>query len=348
MWPFKPKSFLGIDVGTASVKLVELSKKGGAISLDTYGEFKSKDYFEYVKKADGITYLKLIDSDIVRIIKELIKETGAKSRYVNFSLPTISTFSTIISLPLIPQKELANAINYEAKQYVPIPLSEAILDWSVINTTPANLEIFIAAFPKELVNSYSRISQMSNLKLKALELETFSLTRSLIYPEKEPDILIDLGATSSNISVINDGFIQFSHNFNVSGAIISRTLATALGIEKSRAEEIKTNQGLFGKEGEKELSKIITPLVDILLNETEKMINLYSRKSGKPIKKIIISGGSANMKGLLEKFSEYFKIETKIGNPFLHINHPALLEETLKEIGPSFAIAVGLAMRELI
>lgn len=348
MWPFKAKSFLGIDVGTASVKLVELSKKGGAISLDTYGEFKAKDYFEYVKKADGMTYLKLIDADIVRIIKELIKETGAKSNYVNFSLPTLSTFSTIISLPKIPEKELSNAINYEAKQYVPMPLSEAILDWSIINTTSTGLEIFIAAFPKEIVNSYSRISQMSGLKLKALELETFSLARSLIYPEKEPTALIDLGATSSNISIINNSLIQLSHNFDVSGAMISRTLATALGIEKNRAEEIKFNQGLSGKNGEKELSKIITPLIDIIINETEKIMNLYLLKSGKSVKKIIISGGSANMKGLLEKFAEYFKIEINIGNPFLRINHPALLGETLKEIGPSFAIAAGLAMRELI
>lgn len=348
MWPFKAKSFLGIDVGTASVKLVELSKKGGAISLETYGEFKAKDYFEYVKKANGASYLKLIDSDIIKIIKKLIKETDAKSRYVSFSLPTLSTFSTIISLPPIPQKELANAINYEAKQYVPIPLSEAILDWSVINTTSTGLEIFIAAFPKELVNSYSRISQMSGLKLKALELETFSLIRSLIYPEKESSTLIDLGATSSNISIISNGSIQFSHNFDFSGAIISRTLATALGIEKNRAEEIKAEMGLAGKEGDKELSKIIAPLVEILLNETEKIMNLYSRKSGKPVSKIIISGGSANMKGLLEKFTEYFKIESKIGNPFFHVNHPALLEKTLNEIGPSFAIAVGLAMREIV
>ncbi len=352
---FKEKKKLGIDIGTTSVKLVEVVKEK-EIALSTYGEFVAKDYFEYPKGSGGHFRFKIINNDVARIIKLLIKETGARSRSVTFSLPTSSTFTTSFSMPLIPQKELAEAVSFEARQYIPLPLSEVILDWHVVNQSnlsseggisqKGQLEIFVAAFPKELVNNYSIIAKLADLKLKALELETFALIRSLVFPSKDPIALLDLGATSSNISIVENSFIQATHNLSISGLTIMRNLAASLGIEKERAEEIKLSQGLEAKEGEQEISKLIEPFIDAIIAESEKAIGVYTKKAGHGIIKIILSGGTANMKGFLKKFNEYFKIETVMADPFCRLGHLKILEPILKEKGPLFSIATGLAMRE--
>jgi len=350
MWPFNQKQSLGIDIGTASIKLVQLSKKGDGFKLDTYGEFKVENYLEYIKKENGVSYLKLVDEDIVRIIKFLLKESKAKSRNVTMSLPTLSTLTTIINLPAMPSNELGTAINYEAQKYIPIPLEEVILDPQFINTdaTTGSLEVFVAAFPKELVDGYSRIAKLADLKLKAFELETYALIRSLIYPAKEAMIILDIGATSSNISVIDNGFIAITHNLDISGSMMTGMIVNSLGLEKKRAEELKIEEGIAGKGGEKEISKIIDPLINFVISEVERVIDIYSKKSGHPIVKIILSGGSANIKGLPERFLNNLKIETVVADPFSKTYDPESLQSVLKEIGPSFSVAVGLAMKELI
>ncbi|MBI3459303.1 type IV pilus assembly protein PilM [Candidatus Azambacteria bacterium] len=350
MWPFNKKQFLGIDIGTASIKLVQLSKKGNGFKLDTYGEFKVDNYLEYVKKENGVSYLKLIDEDIVRIIKFLLKESKAKSRIATMSLPTLSTLTTTINLPAMPSNELETAINFEAQKYIPIPIEEVILDPQFINTDEktGNLEIFVAAFPKELIDNYSRISKLAGLKLKAFELETYSLIRALIYPAKDAMVLLDIGATSSNISIIDNGFIQITHNLDISGAMITEMITNSLGLEKKRAEELKIKEGIIGKEGEKEISKILDPLINFVISEVERVIDIYSKKSGHVIIKIILLGGSANIKGLAERFSDNLKIETIVADPFSKTYYVDSLDSILKEIGPSFSVAVGLAMKELI
>jgi type IV pilus assembly protein PilM len=350
MWPFTQKRFLGIDIGTASIKLVQLSPRGDGFNLDTYGEFKVENYLEYIKKENGVSYLKLIDSDIVRIIKFLLKESKATSRVATMSLPTLSALTTTINLPAMPSQELEMAINYEAQKYIPISLEEVILDPQFINRDDksGSLEVFVAAFPKDLINSYDKISQLAGLKLKAFELETYSLIRSLVYPSKEAVVLLDIGATSSNISIVDNGFITITHNLDISGSMITGTITNSMKLEKKRAEELKIKEGIVGPGGEKEISKIIDPLVNFIIHEVEQLINIYFKTSGRAVKKIILSGGSASLKGLAERFSTSLKLETVIADPFSRTHHVASLEKILKEIGPSFSVAVGLAMKELI
>jgi len=365
MWPFKPKQFLGVDIGTSSVKLVELSKKGKQIKLDTYGEFKAANYVEHSQATSNLKQpYRLTDQQIANITRLVIKESGAKSKHVTFSLPALSTFTTVFSVPEMTRKELAQSIPYEAKQYVPLPLSEVILDWHIIGkkemsapdgalkgpaSAPgaAQLEIFVAAFPKEMVNRFSRIAKLAGLELRALELETFSLIRSSVEATKNPVAVIDLGANASNISIVKDKFIHMTHNFDISGATITSTLSSALQIDSRRAEQMKMQQGLLGQSGEAEISNIITPLVDLILSESDRILESYARKTGTKVAKIVLSGGTANLPGLVDRFVQHFKIETTISNPFLRIAHPSVIAGVLKEIGPDFAIATGLAMREL-
>lgn len=364
MWPFSSKKFLGIDVGTAAVRLVQLSKNGKRINLDTYGEFNARHYFEQGRETSPSTSSsKLTDQQIADIIKTLTKAAGATSKYATLSLPSLSTFTTVITVPKMSPKELAHAVPFEAKQYVPLPISEVILDWHIINTkhisapsaagsAPHDIEqyeIFVAAFPKELIDKYARITRLAGLDLRALELETFSLVRAAVdrrYPT--PVALIDLGANASNISIVKNGFVHATHNFDISGATLTNALAASLQIDLKRAEELKSRQGLLGQSGEEEISKILTPLVDLIMNESERIMATYTRKTNEKITKIVLSGGSANLPGIVERFVGRFGIETSLINPFETMTYPATLMRTLKEIGPHFAVATGLAMRELI
>lgn len=363
MWSFTKKQFLGIDIGTASVRLVQLSKKGKLLNLDTYGEFHAGNYFEHTNMATQTrSPLKLADQQIAEIIKTLMKAAGASAHRATLSLPALSTFTTVITVPKMPLKELTRAVPFEAKQYVPLPISEVMLDWHIINSrhtqapgvagaTPHDIEqyeIFIAAFPKELIDKYARIAKLAGLELRALELETFAMVRATIDPRyPTPIALIDLGANSSNISVVKRGFVHTTHNFDISGATLTNTLVSSLQIDVKRAEEFKSRQGLLGQSGEEEISKILAPLVDLIMNECERIMSGFTRKTNEKITKIILTGGSANLPGIVDRFVSRFGVETTLSNPFEKTIHPAILMRTLKDIGPHFTVSAGLAMREL-
>jgi type IV pilus assembly protein PilM len=168
-----PKSFLGIDIGTSSIKVVELGRKGQTIKLINYGEVKTaslqKSPFRIVER-DGLL---LSDREIAAAISAIFKEAGIESREANFSIPDFSSFFTTFELPPMSQKELESAVKYEARSYIPLPLSEIALDWTIIegkvsDKTKGNLGILAVAIPNEVINQYQEIASLSGLQIKAL------------------------------------------------------------------------------------------------------------------------------------------------------------------------------------
>lgn len=350
-----PKNFLGIDIGTSSIRVVELVRQGSARKLENYGEIKTVSLqtapFRTIEKDS----LLLSNQETAKAIQAILAEAGIKAKAANFSIPDYSTFFTNIKLPPMTQKELAQAIKYEARSYIPLPLSEITLDWQVIGNNKSSEEaknsvtkVLVVAIPNDVIRQYQDIANQSDLKIKVLEAEAFALSRAAIKDEKKVTAIIDIGARSTTCNILEKGILKMSHSFNISGNELTEVLSRSLGVDYKEADELKKNLGLIRQgESEKNARDIFLPLVDLILAEVKKIFQNFYQTEGKEVEKIILAGGSALMPGLKEYFFEEFKKETEIPNPFSNLSFPPVLDETLKEMGPSWAIAVGLALRGL-
>jgi len=353
---FLPKKFLGIDIGTSAIKIVELSSFAGRIKLENYGEMAAKVLYQKPFRTFEKSTLLFSADDISRAIKAVCQEAKIKTKESIFSIPDFATLFTTFELPPMTAEELPQAVSAEARKQVPLPLGEVTLDWQLIEGKVSDhrdtkLKILLAAVPNEIINQYQHIAELSNLKLLALEAEVFGLIRSLIEKKERGVIgLIDIGARTTTCSIIEKRILKISHSFDISGDDLTERIAKGLEMEEEMAENLIRKYGIlisppqFPPES-KDIREILLPLIDIILRECEKIFKNFYLKEGKEIDKIILAGGTALLPGILEHFQNYFKKEIELSNPFLKIFFPPILEKTLKEMGPAYAIAVGAALR---
>ena len=353
-----PKKFLGIDIGTSFVKIVEISKFGNRKKLENYGEMEATVLYERPFRTFEKSTLLLSSQDIAKAITAVREEAQIKSVQAVFSIPDFSTFFTNFELPVMSKEELPQAVRYQARQLIPLPLGEVTLDWQVIdNNVPeekkTSLKILLVAVPNEVINQYQEIARISGLELVALEAEVFGLRRSLIKEdEKDPVAMIDIGAQSTTCNIVDRKSLKISYSFDMSGNELTEVISKGLNVDYQKADDLKRKYGITDLSPEEKASgqetrQILSPLIDLILREVEKIFNNFYQIEKKEIKKIIIAGGSALMPGLKEYFAKKFDKEVEIANPFLNIFYPPILEKKLKQMGPSYAIAVGLALRGL-
>ncbi len=353
--PFKitPKAFLGIDIGTSAIKIIEMSRAGKRRKLDNYGEMKAEALYEKPFRTFEKSTLSFSNRDVVRALSAVLKEAGFKTNKAFFSIPDFSTFFTTINLPAMTDEEIPQAVNYEAPQHIPLPLQSVTLDWQIVEReagatlSQETIKVLLVAVPKDVIQQYQQIAQAVGLELLSMEAEVFSLLRALIGEgEKNQTIsLIDIGARSTTINIIDSGILRVSHSFDTSGSDFTTVIAKGLNVGYAEAELLKRTQGLLSLgNGSKET---MLPLIDLIIEEVKKIFSSFFQAEGKDVKKIILAGGSAFMPGIVDYFIKNLSKPVEIANPFINIYYPPILENTLKEMGPSYAIAVGAALRGL-
>lgn len=351
------KRAIGIDIGTSSVRLVELSGSKERQKLENYGEISASAMFDKPFRSFDKNTLLLSTEDVARAILAIVEEAKIKTKRAIFSIPDFSSFFTNIELPPMTIEELPQAVEAEARQYVPLPLSEVTLDWQIIEEDApkqkeAKFKILLVAVPNEVINQCQEIAKLTELELVALEAEVFGLARSLVGERKDTVILVDIGAQSTTCSVVDNGFLKRSYSLDISANELTAILARSLNIDYKKAEQLKEEYGLAQMdvsvgEPRKNIREILLPLIDLIINEIKKVSLSFCQAEGKDTKKIIITGGSAMIPGIKKYFEENFNKEIEIADPFLNIFYPPILERKLKEMGPSYAIAVGVALRGL-
>ena len=350
-----PKKFLGIDIGSSTMKVVELSRWAGRKKLENYGEISASILYKKPFRTFEKSTLSLSSKDIARAVRAVIKEANMKTRQAVLTIPDFSTFFTSFELPSMSIEELPQAVKSEARRHVPLPLSEVTLDWQLLNEKTRRegqrFEILLVTVPNEVINQYKEIAQNAELELVAMEAEVFGLMRSLINKEEKRTIaLIDIGARSTTCSIVDKGVLKISHSFDISGDILTERISKALSLDYEAARDLKTKYGISSLiEGaeEKSIKEVLTPLIALIIREIDKVFKGFYFKKRKEVEKIILAGGVAMLPGLVDSFKDYFKKEVEIANPFSEIFFPPILDKNLKEIGPSYAIAVGAALRGL-
>jgi type IV pilus assembly protein PilM len=339
------KSSVGIDIGTASIKIVELQRERRDILLKNYGEYKrirNKKTFPFHTNSFSFQ-----EEEVAEAIKGLLSETKIETRSASFSLPAFSSFFTVIDLPLMQPDEISGAVKYQSYKYIPLPLQEVVIDWEIIqDETVENdrVKVLLVAVPKDLVNKYQNLSKILNISINVLEVEIFSEVRTLVGDYKDPMVIVNIGDRASNVTVIDGGFIRISQSIEFSGFHLTKSISEALNISFLRAEEIKKEKGITPEVGSL-ASGPIFPIVDKIIFNMQKVINTYlSRNPQREIKRIILAGGGANMPGLVDYFYSKTNIKTERAQCFSGIKYPSPLESAIQEINSSFSVAVGLAL----
>lgn len=339
--------FLGIDIGDSSLKMVELRKKGRKIQLSNYA---------FSENVSNINFNKIEDVDyLAQAISKIIKEAGIRARRATASLPTFAVFSSIINIACADKKNLPQAVNEEAKKVIPLPLEEMILDWKVIPDkdgrvpSSGNMQIFLTGSPKKLVRKYMEVFKRAGIVLSSLETETFSLVRSLVGDDKMRVMIVEIGANSTDLSIVNESIPVLNRSLTVCAATITKVLEEKLGMNYAQAEQFKLDLSfaLSAGGGQEELPRLITGAIEPIVTEMQYLIDFYQSQNNVVLEKIILSGGGSLFLNLAEYFSKRLDVKVIIGNPWNRIECPQEIKPVLEEVGPKLAVAIGLAMREI-
>ena len=332
-------SYVGIDIGTSGIKIVELKKERSRPKLVSYG-FSENISNNNIDWKNDVKY-------IAKIINEICGRSGIKSRNVVSALPTFSVFSSIINLPDIPKKDFDSAVHWEAKKVIPLPLEEMSIDWRELknNSDEKGNRILLIGAPRSLVNKQMEIFKEAKMNLLFLETETFSLVRSIVGNDESSIALVEIGATTSDVSIVDNGIPVFSRSIDTGGETITRAIQNNLNIGLERAEQFKYDLGINSMDSSSDvIPQTIKDTISPVVNEIRYDIELFEKGYIK-FEKIILSGGSSLLSGLVDYLSSELDINVIIGNPWARVLCPEEIKPLLNEIGAKMAVSIGLAMR---
>ncbi len=334
-------NFIGIDIGSTSIKIVELKKEKDQLRLVNYG-FSENTVPTKIEQAKDL-------KPIAEIIKKIQSKANIKGMEAYTALPTFSVFTSVLNLSNVLEKDIPSAVHWEAKKVIPLPLEDMILDWKQIDppvkSGPANVKILLTGAPKLLVKKYISIFKETNIHLKSMETETFSLIRSLVGNDKSTVMIVEIGASTTDVSIIDKGIPMLSRSIDVGGDTITKTLSNRLKLEFDQADQFKHDLGVEQEENnENPASKVVMESLGPVINEIKYAMELYLNKNNAKTEKIILSGGSAMLPNLSEYLSKVLDKKVVIGNPWDRISCQIDLKPLLDEIGPRMSVAVGLAM----
>jgi type IV pilus assembly protein PilM len=365
----KESSAVAIDFGISSVKIVQLRKEHGKAILETYGELACGPYSNNaVGQATPLPAEKLIE-----LVQDLFKEANVTAKVGAIAIPLSHSLIISADIPEMPEARLPEVIPLEARKYVPVPISEVILDWWVVphgqkdfavagdastqssempeapvdGSSGRKMEVLIASINKDSVREYQDIANKLNLSVDAFEIETFSSIRSVMPNDLSATAILDIGAGSSKLAIVDYGIVRLSHTIPKGSQDITFSISSSLGIPFAKAEEVKRRLGLVGDVEKGDLVEMISPTVEYIFAEASKTMVKYQRENKRSINKMVLIGGGAMLKGILEVARGIVGVPVVIGLPFDKVEAPAFLNNVLKEAGPEFAVAVGLALRKL-
>ncbi len=356
----KNGSVLGVDIGSSAIKIVQLRKQGARAVLETYGELSLGPYAKAeIGQATNLTPDKIVDA-----LKDILKESNTTTKSSAVSIAAGASLLSFMQMPQVGDKELQTMIPIEARKYIPVPISEVSLDWWVIPKdessvsdfenpdTPnapeeKSVEVLLVVIHNETISRTKEIAAAAGLDLSFFEIEIFSTMRSVVEQSLDSVMIFDFGSGSTKLYIIERGILRSAHTVNRGSQEITLALSRSTGISIADAEKYKRSVGISQDEKNKNSSDIITLTLDYIFSETNRVIFNYQKKYNKNISQVILIGGGSLLNGFLELARERFETEVVLGNPFDKCVAPAFLENTLRGAGPEFAVAIGLALREL-
>ncbi len=350
---FSKKSVVGIDMGHHSIKAVQLERHGQ--------DWKVTKTATVPTPADSIRDGVVIDAQsVTAAIKAMMKEAHMSATTANIAIAGPSVFVRTVKMPKMAEVTLRKSIKFEAGRYVPGSPEDCYIEFEIIGPTEdGQMDVLIVAAPKEIVNSRVEAVEAAGLDVEIVEIEAFSMFRSLIEADKERDYsettvaLVDVGALTTNLSVIADGKFSMTRSIPHGGNVLTDALKGYFKLESADAEAGKAQLDLRelledNKPKENPPLRVLQPHIDELVREIRRSLNYFQSQQGegaqtKQIDAVIVTGGGTKLAGLADYVGHRLSLEVceagVFSNPrFVHAG-PA------EESGLDLAIASGLAMR---
>lgn len=362
------QSVVGIDIGSSSIKMVQLRREHGKAVLETYGAISLGPYADlHAGQVARLPAQRLADA-----MRDLMRESNITARSAGVAIPFTSSLTSVIEIPPMSKDQLQRVIPLEARKYIPVPMNEITLDWFVIpkdefseNMDPNSgerkkdvMEVLLVAIHNDILNTFQAVMTDLQIQPQFYELEVFSAARSALGHGVAPVMLVDIGASTTKVSIIERGIVRMSHIINQGGQEMTLSVTRAMNWDFEKAERIKREQGMSlngdvpaaATAGALPTASIRTALLSTLgriIPETHKVLLSYGKKYQKNVPHIIFTGGGATVKEIVPYAQERLGAEVLLAHPFEKVEAPAFLIDVLKEVGPEFAVAVGAALRQI-
>ena len=373
----KPNSFLGVDIGASSIKVVEFEAKKGRPVLLTYG------YAELPNAEAGES---LFDQakETGELIARVCKEAGVRSTATMTALPTSHVFTSILSLTNGKDKrQRQSAVDAEVTKLAPLPLTEMILQTTFLDeekeekaekgkkkekkedekpegeksteskTKHKQFRVLVTGSAKTFIQKYIEIFKTAKLNLQAIDTESLALIRSLVGKDKGAIMIVDIGSKRTTLMVVEAGIPFVSRSINLGGDTVTRAIMQQMTLPEEDAERIKRDLGTASVGGSGlagDLPKVLETLMLPLVNEIRFAFQLYAGMELaqiKKVEKVILTGGSSHLPRVPEYLAEVLNMNVYRGDPWARVVFPKDLTSVLEEIGPRMSVAIGLAMREM-
>ncbi|MCX5665642.1 MAG: type IV pilus assembly protein PilM [Candidatus Omnitrophica bacterium] len=331
----KAKNRVGLDIGSSSVKIVEVASSGESSSLICLG----------MKKASGSVREPLIEA-----IKSLSGEINVTAKDAAISVSGPSVIVRFVSMPKMRDDELKGAIRFEAEKHVPFPINDCMVDHQILrkNDKEGKLEILLVAAKKDFVMNKVSIAEESGFSVSVVDVDTFAAANAFLRsPSRtaagKTAALLNIGSSVTNVGIVRDGVLCFARDIAIGGNDFSQAISRALSIDLKNAEEIK----LSPKDKLQDIIACTKGVTNNILDETRLSLNYYENQSGRGVDEICISGGSSAVFGLEVLFQEAFESKPILWDPLESLNksRSGLDMEYIEKMKSSFAVAVGLALR---
>ncbi len=342
------KSALGVDIGTSGIKVVQLRREKARVVLETYGAIALGPYAGVeIGRATALPEEKLAEA-----LRDVIREANVTTADAAISIPYSSSLVSIIKLPSTVHKQLATVVPIEARKYIPVPINEVMLDWFVVNDSQKNdpqgkIEVLLVAIHNDTISKFRSIATDAKLQAAFFEIEVFSAVRAALEHGIAPVAVIDMGAATTKFYVVERGLIRESHIINQGAQDLTLALSRGLSITVAQAEERKRKFGLSSDPAQAQLKQSLELSLSPLFSELSRTVTAYEQRANQTLSALVFTGGGATLKGLKEFAQGKIQTELRLADPFGKTQSPAFLEKVLKDIGPEFSVAVGLALRRL-
>lgn len=344
---FSSKKVIGIDIGSSSIKMAEMTIKSGGAYLDNFAVIPAP--------LQAISNGEITDTQLVaESIKAGFKDNGFKNKNASIGLSGTAVIIKKISIPKVDSKKLKEQIKFEAAQYLPFDISQVTLDHHPLSFTsnPENIDILVIAAQNEFILNYLSSINQAGLRCKILDVSSLALANvfEMNYGKSaEPVALFNFGSNITNFLVLFQGEVIFSRDIPIGGFHFSNEISKNMGVTFDEAETLKIQQST-SQEVPEDTRTFMNMALDYVTEEIRNSIDFYTATAqGHLISKAYFTGGASLTAGLIEHLSDVLKIPFEVFNPYLTIKSGSrkITANYLQQILPFASIACGLASRQI-
>jgi type IV pilus assembly protein PilM len=344
----KSKLAVGLDIGSATVKLVQLREKRGGYALQAFGTAPLPP--EAI--VDGAL---MNSSAIVQAIQEVVAQHKLKSKEVAIGVRGHSVIIKKISLPRMTQEELDESIQWEAEQYIPFDVKDVNIDTQILTPdgdSAGQMDVLLVAAKKDMINDYTSVCAEAGLTATVVDVDAFAVQNAYeasYDPTGDTVVLINVGAAVSNINILSRGVTTFTRDITMGGNAFTEEIQKQLNISYDEAEALKVGgQGESDAVVPQEVERVIQGVADQMGGEIQRSLDFYaSTAHDGGISRVYLSGGTARIPALFKVIEARAGVPVEVLNPFknIEIDNRKFDPAVILAAAPSAAVSVGLALR---